>query len=42
MRNGDRSDWLALVLVVAVFAALMVAIVGLGTDTPIPLLDRFK
>lgn len=42
MRDGDRTDWLAFVLVIAIFAALMTAIIGLGTDTPIPLLDRFK
>ncbi len=42
MRDGDRSDLLAFVLVIAVFGALMIAIIGLGTDTPIPFLDRLK
>lgn len=42
MRNGDRTDWLAFMLVIAIFAALLAAIIGLGTDAPIPVLDRFK
>lgn len=42
MRDGDRSDLLAFVLVIAVFGALMIAIIGLGTDTQIPFLDRLQ
>lgn len=42
MRDGDRSDWLAFVLVIAIFAALMTAIIGLGTGTDIPFLDRLQ
>ena len=39
MHDSDRSDWLAFLIILVVFAALMAIIISLGTDTPLPFFD---
>ncbi len=40
MHQKERSDFWAFVLVLLVFAALVYALLGLGTDAPLPFIDR--
>ena len=40
VHEKDHTDWLALLVIAAVFAALLVALLSLGLGVPIPYIDR--
>ncbi len=40
VHQKDRTDWLAALIMVVVFAALLVALLGLGLGVPIPFIDK--
>ncbi len=42
MGDRDRSDWVALVLVILVFVALGSVLFALGTGSEIPFLERLR
>jgi hypothetical protein len=40
MHQRDRTDWLAVLILLVVAAALMLALVSLGNGTPLPFFKR--
>jgi hypothetical protein len=40
VHQKDRTDWMALILILAVFAALLIGILAIGTDLELTFLNR--